>query len=257
MGTYPVLDGGVTSQWPIRKATFVANLIERTASGRLWIRHRAEGSRAEWLLSYRGLSQEEAQRLEQFFQDQGGALQSFTFVDPTANLLVDSEDLSTAGWSKPGTLSISELAQETGRGRQWQVTNYGALAELDQSVLVPEGAHVCFSVELRSAAAAGIEVIAGDQARACEAVAVWQRLHVSVQADAGPVRAGIRLQAGHATEVREPQFELQLAPSGYRVSFPPYGVYPETKFANDRLELRASGPDRYETEVRLISAIPR
>ncbi len=51
-----------------------------------------------------------------------GSLNSFTFVDPTGNLLAWSEDLTNAAWDAAPLLSLAPGSESD----TWQLTNSGA-----------------------------------------------------------------------------------------------------------------------------------
>ena len=58
------------------------------------------GATVEWQLQYANLSDTELAALQQFFTAMEGSLNSFTFLDPAANLLAWSEDLTNAVWRR-------------------------------------------------------------------------------------------------------------------------------------------------------------
>src|SRR5579864_8524448 len=98
MLVYPQLATGALAQYPIIKwcrPRTIANVLGDGSSIKL---ADATGGTAQWQLQYTGLTDDEATTLEQFFTAAEGNLNTFTFLDPTANLFSWSDHLDRADW---------------------------------------------------------------------------------------------------------------------------------------------------------------
>ena len=69
----------------------------------------------------------------------------------------------------------------------------------------------------------------------------------------GATVCAMELGPGTVTSVHSMQLEQQPAPSAYRAGGADGGVYPETRFEQESLEVVASGPNRNEVQVNLVS----
>src|SRR5437870_4219017 len=132
MITYPQLANGAVSQFPVRKRRRQRTVINRAADGSSIRLADPAGEVTEWLLEYSELSDDELTILQQFFASAEGALNGFTFLDPTANLLAWSEQLTNAVWQRGPLLSAA-----AGAGL-WHLVNSGGGAQaISQTISAP------------------------------------------------------------------------------------------------------------------------
>src|SRR5664279_3315904 len=99
MLVYPQLATGALSQFPIVKHHRLRNIVNTTQDGSSVKLADPGAETVEWQLNYTGLSDAELADLQQFCLAAEGSLNSFSFVDPTANLLAWSNDLNNAVWN--------------------------------------------------------------------------------------------------------------------------------------------------------------
>src|ERR1035441_10815753 len=149
----PQLATGTLSQFPVQRRHRMRTLVNTAADGTVVKLADAGAETVEWQLKYAELSDGELAALLEFFSAAEGTLNNFTFVDPTANLLAWSNDLSNAVWDTgPFLSSTASNADPCGGNKAWQVANSGAGAQgFSQTVAAPGGYLYCFSVYAKSA----------------------------------------------------------------------------------------------------------
>src|ERR1035437_6571969 len=106
MNWFPQIGAGVMAQFPLqrkRQWRAITNVLE---SGELISLPDSKGGQIEWRLSYQELTDVETGRLTDLFAASSGEAMPFGFVDPFANLLGWSEDLSKPDW-QPGQLTTT------------------------------------------------------------------------------------------------------------------------------------------------------
>lgn len=249
---YPNLRSGVAVQYPLRRRTRHHIVTARTPGG--YVSRIRGGSEPEvgWELRYTDLTDAEAQALEDLYTASGGGLESFSFVDPLANLLKWSEDVSASPWTKTG-LSVEQFTEDG--ERCVRLTNAGqAPARLEQQVAVGSGT-VCMSCEARDAAGGQAMVTAGTGTMGYTLQATWKTLWASGEPVGEAAACALVVPAGGMVEVRRLQAEMQVIPSMYKASDERGGVYPEARFDMDGLKLVADGPDRNGAVVRVRSRL--
>ena len=85
------------------------------------------GGSLEWQLRYESLSDAELATLQQFFVAMEGSLNTFTFLDPGANLLAWSEEFTNAAWKADPLLGLTGgMADPLGGTGSWTLHNSGA-----------------------------------------------------------------------------------------------------------------------------------
>ena len=118
------------------------------------------GELTDWMLSYAELSDGEIQLLQDFFVAAEGRLNSFTFLDPTSNLLAWSEDYSNAVWQ------LGPLLTATKGNTAWTLSNSGGGAQsITQTIAGPGNFLYCLSAWVRATTAVDLTLrIAGRSA---------------------------------------------------------------------------------------------
>lgn len=245
---YPNLRSGVAVQYPLRRRTRHHIVSSRTPGGYVSRIRGASEPEVGWELRYRDLSDAEVQALEDLFTASGGGLQSFTFVDPLANLLLWSEDLSTSAWQAAGL--AAEPFTEEGEAC-FRLTNASqAPAFLRQTVAMP-GGRICMSCEVRGSQGGWVQINAGTGALMYGIGTGWQQRWASGELEGGVAACGVVVAPGSVVEVRRLQAEAQAMPSAYRANHDRSGVYEAVRFDMDGLKTTADGPDRNRVVVRL------
>src|SRR5207244_9174402 len=91
MQCFPQLLTGASSQYPIQKRNSTRTIRNRCLDGREIKLADPAGSSIEWQLTFQELVDAEIASLLGFFVGTEGSLGTFTFLDPTDNLLAWSE----------------------------------------------------------------------------------------------------------------------------------------------------------------------
>jgi hypothetical protein len=236
---FPQLATGALVQYPVKRTKAVQTVSTQAEDGSVITHFDPRGSRLGWQLEYAGITQAEADRLQNLFESCAGRFRAFTFIDPVANLL-------NAQWqSGTGISSAGGVYTNTGN----------SAAEAWQTFSIPSGYTYCFSLPGDLTANAGAMVTLIRRGSVTEDSVTLPRrdaLLVSSGAleDAGlGFTVAVRLQPGQSVELRKAQLEAQPSPSLFR---PPHGgVYPNAHWAVDELVFTAIGPDLYSTKFSI------
>src|SRR5271170_7124501 len=123
---YPQLTTGAVSQFPVIRSTNMRTVANQLASG-FTIRMTDTGAqKAQWRLRYASLTDGERGSIESLFEAAEGQLNTFTFLDPTDNLLMWSEDWTQPVWVADPLLHVTGgQADPFGGSDAMQLTNTG------------------------------------------------------------------------------------------------------------------------------------
>jgi hypothetical protein len=203
------------------------------------------------------LSDDEISALQQFFAAAEGALNGFTFLDPTSNLLAWSDHLDNAVWIPGPLLSVTTgIADPAGGTNAWHVSNPGGGAQsLAQTISAPAGYLYCLSVYVRSTNATNMTMLLGSQ-RADRAVTTdWTRVTFAAAGDpqADSISFGLEFPAGAAMDVFGMQAEPQAGASVYKASTTG-GVYENARLRDDVLTTTATGVNQHSCTVNIFYA---
>lgn len=104
---YPQLTAGALSQFPVTRSTNMRTISNQLASG-FTIRMSDTGyQKVQWRLRYSSLTDGERSAIESLFEASEGQLNTFTFLDPTDNLLMWSEDWTQMVWTADPLLQVT------------------------------------------------------------------------------------------------------------------------------------------------------
>jgi hypothetical protein len=255
---YPQVGAGAITQFPVsrtRKWRAIKSVLE---SGEQIMLRDPAGGQIEWSFSYTDLSDIEAKRVSDLFTTSQGSFASFTFVDPLANLLGWSEDLSRPDWQAGLLGKAGGIADPVGTGRAWAVSNGSAgTQQLSQTLGISGDYVACFSAYIRSDVAGAI-VIARDRTQTVAAVGPrWARVYVSATGTPGAAQSAfaIAIAAGQTVHLWGMQVEAQPYPSLYRPTGSAAGIYEETCFGDDELIITSTGVGLSSLSVRLVSRV--
>jgi hypothetical protein len=257
VGTYPQLFTGVISQFPILKQCRQRTVVNALADGSAIKLEDPAGASVGWELRYANLSDAEINALQQFFLAMEGSLNGFTFVDPTANLLAWSGDLTNAVWQAAPFLTLSGgLADPLGGNNAWQLMNSGeGVQMLTQTLNVPTSYTYCFSVYAFSNQPAMIQLWLGNNSAQASLSSQWSRYQITGTGDASAnaVEFGIGLAADATLSVFGPQVEAQLAPSAYKAATGG-GIYANARFRDDTLTFTTTDVNHHSATVNIFYA---
>jgi hypothetical protein len=236
------------AQLPIIKRSRQRTVVNRMADGRKVKLADPAAGLTEWQLEYRDLSDDEAEILQDFFEKTEGSLNSFTFVDPTANLLASSDALDSAAWLKEPLLTLS------GGPEGWRLTNGGAAPQrVTQTIPAPSDFTYCLSVYARSESRGQITLVAGERTADRPLIPEWRRVRLGVAID--DPTFGVEVAPGASLEVRGMQVEGQRGASIGKPTTTMGGIYEGARFRDDDLDLVATGVNRHWCLVTIVHAV--
>ncbi|MBM3745341.1 MAG: hypothetical protein FJW34_06050 [Acidobacteria bacterium] len=260
---FPQLANGAGGQFPIKRRAVRRTLVNTCVDGTTVKLADAGASSVEWELGLTGLTVEEWGRLAALLAAVEGRRAGFTFLDPTDNLLVWSEDLSQAAWVKEAGVELTPgMADPLGTARATRIANTGGTTlTLQQTLAAPGGYQYCFSLWARSAAAGDLWLFrssgAGTVRKEFRTLRAWSRLvHSSKIQDASEtVSFGLEVNAGQTAEVFGLQVEAQPGASMYKKTASRGGVYAEAFFQDDVLTLTSEGAGENSGIVRVRARV--
>ncbi|MGI8745542.1 MAG: phage head spike fiber domain-containing protein [Bryobacteraceae bacterium] len=258
---YPQLTTGSLTHYPISRRNHRRTVTNVLADGSDIREEDPGAAQALWDLSYAHVTPSEFTSIEQLFDAVEGRLMTFTFLDPTDNLLKWSEDLTHSTWTVDPLLQIAGGIQDVlGSTGGAQLTNTAqAVQQVGQTIAAPSWFQYCFSAYLRSDAPCTVQMIASSQSgqvrQAFEVGSVWARavapIHLASQDDG--IHFGLELPAGCTVTIFGPQVEAQLGAGPYKKTTDMAGVYAKSRFDSDGLMWTATGPQQYSCSVRINS----
>ena len=258
---FPQLETGNVSHYPLTRR-HVTRTIVNTAEGGHSIRTADLGaSQISWDLTYSGLSTQEWASIEQLFERVQGRFGTFTFIDPTSNLLSWTEDFSKSVWTADPLLQLTPGQQDpVGGTNATRVTNTAQTAQrLVQQIDAPASYQYCFSAYVRSAQTGTAKLLesatGGELLQPCAPGAGWSRvvLHGRLTAQTNGVAFGIELPAGGQVDVFGVQLEAQSGAGTYKKNIDLGGVYPNSRFDLDELTVTTTGPNQHSSQITIIS----
>jgi len=257
MLVYPQLPSGALTQFPAQKRREMRTLVNTAADGTAIKLGDAGAGTVEWQLKYASLSDSELGALLQFFAAAEGTLNNFTFVDPTANLLGWSNDLSNAVWDAASFLSVAGAnADPTGGNDAWQVTNSGAAPQdLSQTLTAPGGYVYCLSVYAKASGPATLTLLLGSNRYSQNLSNNWQRFACTGTGDptASSMTFGIEFGEGAVVDIFGLQVEPQDSPSLYKPSTAG-GCYENARLRDDELSFTTTDVNRHSATVNILYA---
>jgi hypothetical protein len=258
---YPQLSTGAISQFPVKRSLTMRTVANQLPSG-LTIRMADQGlQKVQWQLRYAGITDAERTSIEGLFEASEGQLNTFTFLDPTANLLAWSEDWTQAVWTADALLLVNGGVQDPfGNSNGMQLTNTAqATGQVLQNIAAPSSFEYSFSVYVRSNAPTMLQLMATANGQTfltpIFAGNLWMRaatrVNLSVQQDG--ISFGIQLPAGAQVDVFGAQVEGQPQAGLYKKTIDLGGVYADTRFSADLLTFTADATDQNSCQLGLIS----
>lgn len=176
----------------------------------------------------------------------------------TANLLAWSEDYTQPNW-QAGQLKVTVGAVDLlGTTRAATVVNPAAAEQmLAQTINLPGNYVACFSVWARSDAATSFALLRDGTRSNPGLTPTWTRYQISGGGTAGAAQSGfsIAVPAGESIQIFGPQVEAQPAAASYKQTTTGAGIYSETYFATDELQVTATAPGVFTVEIDLTSRV--
>ena len=255
MQCFPQLLTGASSQFPIQKRNDTRTVRNLCWDGREIKLADPAWSSIEWQLTFRELVDAEIASLLEFFVGAEGTLGTFTFLDPTDNLLAWSEKFDEAAWQKDALLGVSGGVEDRmGSTLAFHVTNpTGAPLRLRQTLNVPGGYYYSLSVWARSNAPGEITLVRGSESGRRAVGTGWNRLVFAANSESTEtsVAFGIQLAPGTSIDLYGAQVEAQIGASPYKKTTSAGGVYPATRFRDNAVAVSMLGPCRHSCTIHL------
>jgi len=253
---YPQLSSGSLAQFPIRKQQLQRTVVNTAEDGSAIRLADPNGASTTWTLSYAGLTDQERESLETLFEAAEGSLNAFTFLDPAANLLAWSDQLTNDVWQAGPLLTLTaRVSDPFGGTLAWTLANTGAGAqEISQTIEAPAGYQYCLSMYLRSDQAVNVTLLAGNLQASQLVSTAWARASFAMTGDPADssITFGVRIPAGMTLYVYGMQVEAQAGPSEYKSSTNG-GVYTNARLASDSLTVTTTGPGEHACTVTIIN----
>ena len=254
---FPQLPSGAVSHYPIQKRRTQRTIVNDCQDGREIRLADAGAAQVAWNLAYGTLADAELAMLEQFFQSTEGSLNSFTFLDPTANLLLWSESLGNGAWAASSFLQLTgNLTDALGGTNATRITNpTGSEGTLMQTLNAPEWFTYCLSVYARASQSGSITLKRQAASGTYATQPGWKRITFAGQSQgtAGTVAVGLGVPAGQSVDVFGLQLDAQPGASRYRQTFSNAGVYANARFATDTFGMTTSAPNRHSCALRIVA----
>lgn len=218
---------------------------------------------AVWNLMLTNLTQAEVAQLEALYAGCFGRWASFTFLDPTDNLLSYSGNLTSSVWTVPPGVTVrTGTSDPQGGTGACAITNQSQVAAIfGQTLAAPPNFTYAFSVFVRAASPANFSLVrTGDTEQVLESASLstqWTRVQSTEQLkkSGSSVTFGIQLQPGQQIQVYGMQCEAQPEPSEfYRPTYGIGGLYSNAYFAMEALTVSADSPGQYSTFVSIEAA---
>jgi len=258
---FPQLESGALCQFPSQKRLTQRTVVNALKDGSTLKIGDPAGSQIEWTLTYEDLTNSEMAAIVSLYQACEGRLRTFTFLDPTDNLLGWSEDLRADAWRKDPLLAFeSGMADPLGTNRATRITNSAQAAQrMDQSFNAPETHQYCLSFYARSDYTGELityRTSAGFDGRHTYTVGPsWKRIVTSTKLATTNETAtfGLELPAGRTVDFFGLQVEAQAGASQYKTTAARGGVYERARFMDDCLAVMAHDVNRHFCRVRVVA----
>jgi hypothetical protein len=253
---FPQTANGAVSQFPVRRSRVWRPILNQLESGERIMLNDSAANELRWQLSMKDLSDAEAGSMAALFQSVQGQYGSFLFVDPMANLLGWSEDLSKPDWQLGLLTAAPGVSDRAGTTRASRLTNPTAGEQsLQQSVAIPASYIACFSAWLRSDVSTTVTISRDSHSVSAAIGPMWKRVYVSGRGDDAATGStfSLSLAAGQTVSVWGLQLEVQPYPSKYKQTASARGVYEQTYFGSDELDITSTAPGLYSCEVSVVS----
>lgn len=261
MVVFPQLNNGAGAQYPAVRRRKVRAAENRMMDGASVVYADAAFASDAWDLSYRDISDSECVAITSLFEAVEGRNGTFTFVDPTANLLAYSEDVSRPCWEKgPMVQAAAGIDDPLGGRTALRLTNASQTAQtVAQALAGPAWFQYSFSAYLRCAGPAKVTLSRSSggtsHARVYPIGPGWTRCVLSgaLNSTGTSVRFGMEIPAATAVDAFGLQAESGPCASAYRRTGARSGVYENARFDDDVFRVISDGPDQHRFHLRIVA----
>src|SRR5580658_5727967 len=260
MLVFPQLATGASALYPVTRQSIQRTVLNTLGDGSTVVLADPGAAATGWQLHASGMTLAEWNAIQALFLATSGMWQTFTFLDPTGNLLADSEALSAGAWTNGALIELTAaIADPLGTTRATRVINAGsAPASVAQTLSVPGNFQYCLSVWARTIGTSGvtltISTTGGNAVKNFALNGTWTRLSVSgnLAQSTTSMTFGAQLAAGASVDLFGMQVEAQPAASDYKMTETQGGVYATARFAQDQLTVTAQSTDVYDAVISII-----
>ena len=258
MSWFPQIGAGSMAQFPLQRSRKWRAIVNELEGGERILLPDSAAGQIEWRLSYQDLTDAETAALSSLFSVSQGGFETFSFIDPMANLLGWSENLSRPNWQAGLLQCTSGATDPLGTQRAWSLANGSpGTQQLEQTLGVPGAYVMCFSGYFRADTTGAITLSRDSVATTATVGPTWTRAFVSGPASASAAQStfAIAAGAGQTIQVFGLQVEAQPYPSLYKQTTTALGIYEETWFGNDVLTITGTSPGLSSCGVVLVSRV--
>jgi len=258
---FPQLATGAVSQFPVTRNARLRTVSNELPGGYA-IRMPDPGlQKVQWRLRYTALTDGERAAMESLFAASEGQLNTFVFLDPTANLLQWSEDWTHSVWAADPLLQVSGgIADPLGGTGATQLTNIAQTTQqIVQNTSGPSSFVYCYSLYVRSAVPTTIQLVRTATGQTLltpvTTTSSWARVTAtgSLTVQQNGIGFGVQLPAGEQVDIFGGQVEAQPAAGLYKKTTDLGGIYAKTRFVSDVLIVSATAPNQNACQIDLIS----
>ncbi|MEO8049697.1 MAG: hypothetical protein ABI833_04710 [Acidobacteriota bacterium] len=255
---FPQLTTGASALYPVTKHGLQRTVMNALADGSTVVYRDPDAAIAGWELRATGLTLAEWNAIESLFQQTSGMSQTFTFLDPLGNLLLQSENFSAGAWTVGALAQVTAgITDPFGTTRATRLANTGqASAGLTQILNVPGDFQYCLSAWVRSTSGSAVTLAVANTSKSYVAGTQWRRVVLSTnpgQPGATTVAFGAQVAAGGSVELFGMQAEAQPGPSEYKITGAIGGVFGKARFGSDQIAVTAQGSDVYDAVIQIVS----
>jgi hypothetical protein len=260
MLVFPQLVTGASALYPVKKTSIQRTAVNTLPDGTWVVFADPDGAAKAWELHASGMTLAEWNAIEALFEATSGMWQTFTFLDPTWNLLAQSEDLGSGVWTNGALVDLTtSISDPLGTTRATRVTNGGqAAAAVAQPLNVPGNFEYCFSTWARTIANSSVTLVASTTGASLSQTFVlsgnWSRVVLAgnLGQSTTQVTFGAQLDPGVTVDLFGMQVEAQLGPSDYKQTTQQGGVYAKARFGSDNITVTAQGTDVYDAVIQIV-----
>ena len=197
MLAFPQFVTGASALYPVVKRRQKRTVVNVLDNGARDVYADDDAALVQWELHAKGMTATEWNSVESLFAQVSGMWQTFTFLDPTGNLLADSETLTAAAWTPGALVSVTAgVADPLGTSRATTLVNASSVAAgIQQTLAVPGNFIYCLSAWVRSTVGTSVTLSAGGSARTVAASSIWTRAMLTSSAGSSSissVRSGFK-----------------------------------------------------------------
>jgi len=257
MLVFPQLVTGASALYPVTVKALQRTVVNVLGDGSTVVLADPDAAATGWELHASGMTLAEWTAIESLFVAASGMWQTFTFLDPTGNLLEQSEDFGAGAWTNGGLIELTTgVGDPLGTTRATGVINSGEAVEgVTQTLAVPGNFSYSLSVWARTDGGSILTLAIGSASKAFALTTAWQRISLAMNLGTGAtsVTFGVQLVAGASVDLFGMQVEAQLAASDYKVTTTQGGVYSNARFGADRFTVTAQGTDAYDAVIPIVN----